>query len=280
MEREYLVMFRKTVAFHTNFLNRISKHPLLKIDSNFIEFSTAKEQLNTKISKATHLTEYFKDFKKKINVNIVSQFSKVMDPDRFFFEENRYISNYCLALKNVLTCSDSMIKSQKRPINAMIKLSEHFSFLSNQESSNFSKILVNLADFFDSARKTECEISDYEDYKLCDTLSCDYWSTLEIRELLLRRIKIYATSENSFKILTKAKQTNKNVAVAEDQYQQDEKKFQDISESAKTELTLYAYQRSDLLKKNLTMYCEVEIQNFKRLINQIQSIIEIIQADD
>ncbi|KAF0987416.1 hypothetical protein HZS_1759 [Henneguya salminicola] len=156
-----------------------------------------------------------------------------------------------------------MTLSQKRQSNLMIKLSIQLSYFASHEYTTLSRIIDPLAAFFDKARKTECRISSDEDLKLSDTFRADFWNSAECKDLLLRRIKNYVAADKSFKALTKAKQTNLNVAIADDQYQQDLNKFDSISESAKSELNRQNSERIDLYNKNLTAYCDLQINHLK-----------------
>ncbi|KAF1742199.1 hypothetical protein MXB_1052, partial [Myxobolus squamalis] len=215
MGREYLVIFKKSVAVHVDFLKRLTNISMIRIDPSFVEFLTSQEEIRSKVSHATHAFDFIKSKKKQVVDNFFYSLSSATEPDPFFEKENQFLAIQSNILKNVVSCADNMTASHKRVANTMIKLSDYFSSLSRVEY------------------KIESKISSDEDLKFSDTLRSDHCNIQSWRDLLNRRALLCITVDNSLKALSKAKLKNQNVAIMDDQYQQNVKAFEKISDSAK-----------------------------------------------
>ncbi len=91
-----------------------------------------------------------------------------------------------------------------------------------------------IADFFEKARKTEGRVSSDTDLKLSDTLRYYMRDSKAALDLLFRRSRRLADFENENKNLEKARTKNKDVQQAENAQQEAKRKFEQISEVAKT----------------------------------------------
>ena len=90
LEAEYLATFKKTVAQHEVFLQRIATHPVLKGDRNFHVFLEYEQDLNVR-SKNTkeRLAGIFSSFQKSGDELLLSNTQK--DVDDFFETEKHYL---------------------------------------------------------------------------------------------------------------------------------------------------------------------------------------------
>ena len=93
LEAEYLATFKKTVAQHEVFLQRIATHPSLKSDRNFHVFLEYEQELMVR-SKNTkeRLAGIFSSFQKSGDELLLSNTQK--DVDEFFESEKHYLIEY------------------------------------------------------------------------------------------------------------------------------------------------------------------------------------------
>ena len=93
LEAEYLATFKKTVAQHEVFLQRIATHPSLKNDRNFHVFLEYEQELNVR-SKNTkeRLAGIFSSFQKSGDELLLSNTQK--DVDEFFEHEKVLLHSF------------------------------------------------------------------------------------------------------------------------------------------------------------------------------------------
>jgi len=92
LEAEYLATFKKTVAMHEVFLQRLAAHPTLRKDHNFSVFLEFEGDLSVR-SKNTKekLGSLFKGFSKSIDESLLKGHK---DVDQWFETEKKFLDDY------------------------------------------------------------------------------------------------------------------------------------------------------------------------------------------
>ena len=159
LEAEYLATFKKTVAQHEVFLQRIATHPVLKSDRNFHVFLEYESELNVR-SKNTKekLAGIFSSFQKSSDELLLSNTQK--DVDDFFETEKHYLIEYNAQLKDACIKSDKMTSNHKQLADNYIKLSACLLDIANLENSQLESFLTKLSDTFEKMRRIESRVAN------------------------------------------------------------------------------------------------------------------------
>ena len=188
LEAEYLATFKKTVAQHEVFLQRLASHPNLKNDRNLHVFLEYEAELNVR-SKNTKekLAGIFSSFQKSGDELLLSNTQK--DVDDFFENEKHYLLEYNQQLKDACIKSDKMTSTHKALSDNYIKLSACLLDIATLENSNLESFLTKLSDTFEKMRRIEGRVANDQDLKLSDCLRYHMRDTNAAKDLLYRRLR-------------------------------------------------------------------------------------------
>ncbi|WAR19074.1 SNX6-like protein, partial [Mya arenaria] len=250
LEAEYLATFKKTVAMHEVFLQRIAAHPALRGDVNFEVFLSYDQDTRSKKEK---LGGFFKSITKSADEVLLSSQKN----------EKTFLVAYHNKIKDCTQKSDKMTKAHKNVADNYIQISSGFVQLATIENTELDKVFTKLAEALEKARKLEGRVASDEDLKLSDTVRYYMRDSEAAKDLLYRRTRSLADYENANKNLEKARTKNKDVPTAESQQQSCCEKFEKISEMAKKELTEFKQRRIAYFKKNFVDLVELELKHAK-----------------
>ncbi|KAK2160843.1 hypothetical protein LSH36_126g00002 [Paralvinella palmiformis] len=111
LEAEYLATFKKTVAMHEVFLQRLAAHPLLRKDMNFHVFlEYDKELLVRGKNRKERLSGFFKNVSMSVDEVLLSS---QKDGDEYFEHQRTFLIEYHNRVKDATLKSDKMTKSHK-----------------------------------------------------------------------------------------------------------------------------------------------------------------------
>nr|XP_022332612.1 sorting nexin-6-like isoform X2 [Crassostrea virginica] len=231
LEAEYLATFKKTVAMHEVFLQRIAAHPQLKNDVNFEVFLSFDQDLSVRgKNKKEKIGGFFKSITKTADEVLLAN---QKDVDEFFENEKSFLVEYNNKIKDATHKSDRMTKCHGEVADSYIQISSGFVQLATVENTELDKIFTKVAEALEKTRKLEGRVATDEDLKLSDTLRYYMKDSQAAKDLLYRRARALADYENANKALEKARLKNKEVAQAEKTQQSACEKFEKISEVAK-----------------------------------------------
>ncbi|CAH1262639.1 sorting nexin-6-like isoform X3 [Branchiostoma lanceolatum] len=285
LEAEYLATFKKTVAMHEVFLQRLAAHPAFRKDTNFRVFLEYDQDLSVRLkNKKEKLGWFIKSMSQSVDEVLLAN---QKDADEFFEQEKGFLVEYHNRIAQSTKCADRMTKMHKSVADSYIKLSTGLGSLAtceNTELDNYlpssvrgasketTKVFNKVSECFEKSRKLEARVSSDEDLKLSDTLRYYLRDTSAAKDLLYRRTRALADYENANKDLDKARAKNRNVqqevAVAEQAQQRACEKYEHLSELAKSELQDFKKRRVGAFRKNLVELAELEIKHAKAL-NQL-----------
>lgn len=275
LEAEYLAVFKKTVAVHEVFLQRLASHPVFSKDRNFQIFLEYDQDLSVRRKNTKEMFGGF--FKSMVKTADEVLLSGVKDVDEFFEQEKTFLIDYLNRIKDSTAKADKMTRSNKNVAEDYIHISASFSSLSADDTSALSKYLLKISELFEKLRKIEGRVASDEDLKMSELLRY-YMRDLQAgKDLLYRRARALVDFENSNKALDKARLKSKDVKQAEIQQQVSCQKFETISESAKQELTSFKGRRVAAFRKNFIEMTELEIKHAKNKLSLLQSCIEILK---
>ncbi|XP_035683287.1 sorting nexin-6-like isoform X3 [Branchiostoma floridae] len=270
LEAEYLATFKKTVAMHEVFLQRLAAHPAFRKDTNFRVFLEYDQDLSVRLkNKKEKLGWFIKSMSQSVDEVLLSN---QKDADEFFEQEKGFLVEYHNRIAQSTKCADRMTKMHKSVADSYIKLSTGLGSLATCENTELDKVFNKVSECFEKSRKLEARVSSDEDLKLSDTLRYYLRDTSAAKDLLYRRTRALADYENANKDLDKARAKNRNVqqevAVAEQAQQRACEKYEHLSELAKSELQDFKKRRVGAFRKNLVELAELEIKHAKAL-NQL-----------
>uniref|UniRef100_H3AV26 Sorting nexin 5 n=1 Tax=Latimeria chalumnae TaxID=7897 RepID=H3AV26_LATCH len=275
LEAEYLAVFKKTVAVHEVFLQRLTSHPAFSRDHNFQVFLEYDQDLSVRRKNAKEMFGgFFKSMVKSADEVLISGIKEV---DDFFDQEKTFLVDYYNKIKDSTAKADRMTRSHKNVANDYIHVSACLCSLAIEESTALKKYLLSLAELFEKLRKVEGRVSSDEDLKLSELLRYYMRDIQAAKDLLYRRARSLADYENSNKALDKARLKSKDVQQAEKQQQDCCEKFELLSKSAKQELTSFKGRRVSAFRKNLIEMTELEIKHAKNNISLLQGCICLLK---
>ncbi|XP_074603349.1 sorting nexin-6-like [Brevipalpus obovatus] len=278
LEAEYLATFKKTVAMHEVFLQRLAAHPKFKNDPNFRIFLGYTEDLLVRgKNKKEKLVDLFSKCSKSADDMVLSNTQK--DIDDYFDHQRVFLLDYHKHIKDCTSKADKMTRSHKNVANRYTRIASSLISLSTIDSNLIEKFYTKAADCFENARKSEERVASDEDLKLSDTLR--YWmrETVASKDLLYRRLRCLANYENANRNLDKARLKNRDVLLAEEMQTKAGEKFESISKVAKQELQDFNSRRIGFFKKNFVDLVELELKHAKAQIQIYKNCLQILRED-
>ncbi|XP_071162055.1 sorting nexin-6-like isoform X2 [Mytilus edulis] len=277
LEAEYLATFKKTVAMHEVFLQRIAAHPALRNDVNFEVFLEYDQDLSVRgKNKKEKLGGFFKILTKTADEVLLSG---QKDVDEFFEQQKVFLIEYHTKIKDGTGKSDKMTRCHKNVADSYIQISTGFVQLATIENTELDKVFTKLAEALEKARKLEGRVASDEDLKLSDTLRYYMRDSSAGKDLLYRRTRSLVDYENANKALEKARTKNKEVAQAEKNQQTCCEKYEKISEVAKKELTEFKSRRISYFKKHLVDLAELELKHSKAQVQLLRNCINALKEE-
>jgi len=276
LEAEYLATFKKTVAMHEVFLQRIAGHPTMRNDHNFRVFLEYNEDLNVRGKNKKEIVGGFFNKVTKSADELLLAGQK--DIDEQFEQDKLFLVEYHKKIAASTELADKMTKTTKAMANSLIQISINLQSLSSIENPALEKFIVKFSEILERARKSEGRVASDEDLKLSDTLRYYMRDSAAARDLLYRRARSLANYENANKNLDKARAKNKDVLAAENTQQAMCEKFETISQVGKGELSEFRQRRVQMFRKNLTELAELEIKHAKAKAALFQEAINGLKA--
>lgn len=275
LEAEYLATFKKTVAMHEVFLQRLANHPVLRTDINFKIFLEYEQELGVRgKNNKERLSGFFTRVSQSVDEVLLSN---QKDKDDFFEGQKTFLVEYFNRIKDATGKSDRMTKSHKNVADSYIKISTCLIQLATAENSELEKLVNKLAETLERVRKLEGRIASDEDLKLSDTLRYYMRDTSAAKNLLYRRLRLLANYETATKTLEKARAKNKDVQPAEENQQQLAEKLDRLTDTAKQELTDFKARRITHFRKNMVDLAELELKHAKAQVQLLGNAIAALK---
>ncbi|XP_032138701.1 sorting nexin-32 isoform X3 [Sapajus apella] len=235
LEAEYLAIFKKTVAMHEVFLQRLAAHPTLRRDHNFFVFLEYGQDLSVRGKNRKELLGGFlRNIVKSADEALITGMSGLKEVDDFFEHERTFLLEYHTRIRDACLRADRVMRSHKCLADDYIPISAALSSLGTQEVNQLRTSFLKLAELFE-----------------------------RLRDLLYRRLRALADYENANKALDKARTRNREVRPAESHQQLCCQRFERLSDSAKQELMDFKSRRVSSFRKNLIELAELELKHAK-----------------
>ncbi|XP_072495238.1 sorting nexin-32 isoform X3 [Notamacropus eugenii] len=264
LEGEYLAIFKKTVAMHEVFLQRLVAHPTLRRDHNLYVFLEYGQDLSVRGKNKKELFGGFiRNIVKSADEVLITGVSGLKEVDEFFEHERTFLLEYHTRIRDACLRADRVMRSHKCLAEDYIPISAALSSLGTQEVHQLKMSFLKLAELFERLRKLEGRVASDEDLKLSDMLHYYMRDAQAAKDLLYRRLRALADYENANKALDKARMRNREVRSAETHQQLCCRRFECLSDSAKQELTDFKARRGSAFRKNLIELAELELKHAK-----------------
>ncbi|XP_008758424.1 sorting nexin-32 isoform X5 [Rattus norvegicus] len=234
LEAEYLAIFKKTVAMHEIFLQRLAAHPTLRRDHNLSVFLEYSQDLSVREKNRKEvLGGFLKSIVRSADEVLITGISGLKEVDDFFEHERTFLVEYHTRIRDTCQRADRVMHSHKCLADNYIPLSAALSSLGTQAVNQLKRSFLKLAELFERLRKLEGRIASDEDLKLSDMLRYYMRDSQAAKDLLYRRLRALADYENANKALDKARTRNREVQPAESHQQLCCQRFERLSDSAK-----------------------------------------------
>ncbi|CAL8071755.1 unnamed protein product [Calicophoron daubneyi] len=279
LEAEYLATFKKTVAMHEVFLQRLAAHPTFRRDHNFRVFLEYDQELSVRNkTRKEKAAEFFKSVSKTADETL--RLTNQRDEDQFFREEKSMLTSYHSAVKDATSAADAANRHRKSLADSLLRINLSLDNLVPKERlcTSEADLISVLSTFFESYQKLQVRLASDEDLKFSDTLRYYASDAGAAKDLLYRRSRALADYEAANRTLDKARAKMKDVQAAEDAQFAANDRFKAISESARLELEDFKVRRIKYFHKNLTDLAELEVKHAKSHIELIKSTLDRLKA--
>jgi len=277
LEAEYLVIFKKTVAQHEVFLQRLAGHPAMKNDRNFHVFLEFEGELNVRgKNKKEKLVGMFSTFQRTGDEFLLGSTQK--DVDDFFEQEKHFLLDYNQQLKDASIKSQKVTSAQKVLADNYIQMASSMLNIASLESPKLESFLTKLSDTLEKIRRCESKLVGDQDLKLTDCLKYHCLDTAAAKDLLFRRLRCLANYEKANKDLDLARTRNKDVAAAENRQSEACTAFERLSNTARTELAMQKKGRVEHVRSNMEQLVELEVKHGKAHSQLLRQAICDIKA--
>nr|XP_042115105.1 sorting nexin-32 isoform X1 [Peromyscus maniculatus bairdii] len=274
LEAEYLAIFKKTVAMHEVFLQRLAAHPTLRQDHNFSVFLEYSQDLSVREKNRKEvLGGFLRNIVRSADEVLITGVSGLKEVDDFFEHERTFLVEYHNRIRDTCQRADRVMHAHKCLADDYIPISAALSSLGSREVSQLKRSFLKLAELFERLRpllsltfltqKLEGRVASDEDLKLSDMLRYYMRDSQAAKDLLYRRLRALADYENANKALDKARTRNREVRPAESHQQLCCQRFERLSDSAKQELMNFKSRRVSSFRKNLIELAELELKHAK-----------------
>uniref|UniRef100_UPI00398F8625 sorting nexin-32-like n=1 Tax=Pristiophorus japonicus TaxID=55135 RepID=UPI00398F8625 len=280
LESEYLAIFKKTVAMHEVFLQRLAAHPVLRKDHNFYVFLEYDQDLSVRgKNRKEILGGFLKNIVKSADEALIAGISGIKEVDEFFEHERTFLIEYHNRVKDATLKADKKTRSHKNVAEDYIPISSALSSLGTLDANPLSKNFLKLAELFEKLRKLEGRVASDEDLKLSDLLRYYMRDSQAAKDLLYRRARSLSDYENANKALDRARMKNKDVKHAETNQQLSCQKFEKLSDSAKQELTDFKVRRVSAFRKNMIEMTELELKHAKANLLLLRNCLSTLKGE-
>uniref|UniRef100_A0A4X1UI12 Sorting nexin n=1 Tax=Sus scrofa TaxID=9823 RepID=A0A4X1UI12_PIG len=279
LEAEYLAIFKKTVAMHEVFLQRLAAHPTLRRDHNFFVFLEYGQDLSVRGKNRKELLGGFlRNIVKSADEALITGMSGLKEVDEFFEHERTFLLEYHPRIRDACLRADRVMHSHKCA-DDYIPISAALSSLGTQEVNQLKMSFLKLAELFERLRKLEGRVASDQDLKLSDMLRYYTRDSQAAKDLLYRRLRALADYENASKALDKARTRNREVRAAESHQQLCCQRFERLSDSAKQELMDFKSRRVSSFRKNLVELAELELKHAKASTLLLRNTLVILKGE-
>ncbi|XP_031245178.1 sorting nexin-32 isoform X4 [Mastomys coucha] len=280
LEAEYLAIFKKTVAMHEVFLQRLAAHPTLRLDHNFSVFLEYNQDLSVREKNRKEvLGGFLRSIVRSADGVLITGISGLKEVDDFFEHERTFLVQYHTRIRDTCQRADRVMHSHKCLADNYLPISTALSSLGTQEVNQLKRNFLKLAELFERLRKLEGRVASDEDLKLSDMLRYYMRDSQAAKDLLYRRLRALADYENANKALDKARTRNREVQPAESHQQLCCQRFERLSDSAKQELMDFKSRRVSSFRKNLIELAELELKHAKASTLLLQNTLVALKGE-
>ncbi|KAM8971264.1 sorting nexin-32 isoform 4-T4 [Sarcophilus harrisii] len=153
LEGEYLAIFKKTVAMHEVFLQRLAAHPTLRRDHNLYVFLEYSQDLSVRGKNKKELFGGFiRNIVKSADEALITGVSGLKEVDEFFEHERTFLLEYHARIREACLRADRVMRSHKCLAEDYIPISVALSSLGTQEVNQLKTSFLKLAELFERLR--------------------------------------------------------------------------------------------------------------------------------
>nr|XP_049707322.1 sorting nexin-32 isoform X3 [Helicoverpa armigera] len=282
LEDEYLATFKKTVAMHEVFLQRLAAHPVFRNDSHLRVFLEYEQDL---CAKPRGRMDLIGGLMRSMTTTTDEIYlgATVRDVNDFFEQETTFLQEYYSHLKEAVVKVDRMTTKHKEVADAHIRLSSCITQLATREQPPTERFLTRAAETFDKCRKIEGRMASDQDLKLADTLRYYMRDAHAAKAVLVRRLRCLAAYEAANRNLEKARAKNKDVhaplEVQEAEQAQADAcaRFEQLSARAREEIIDFRTRRVAAFKKSLLDLAELEIKHARSQQELFRKSLQVLK---
>jgi sorting nexin-5/6/32 len=275
LEQEYLATFKKTVAMHEVFLQRLAAHPSFRKNLNFHVFLEYEGDLSVRNkNRQEKLGTFIRNISKSADELLLSSTTK--DNDEYFEKQKAFMLEYHNRLRDATARADRLSRAHKSVADSLISISAQCLRLVEciPELEGF---LTRSSEYFEKSRKIENRVSSDMDLKLSDSLRYYVRDTEAAKTLLYKRFRSLADLNEANKKMERARVKGREVPQAEGAQKYAQDKFDKITGTARGELADFHARRVPYFHKNLTALADLQYKHAKTHIQLLKQTLQSLK---
>lgn len=277
LEADYLAAFKKTVAQHEGFLQRLASHPTLRMDQNLLVFLEYEEELGVRGKNVKEkLSEFLGQFQRSGDELLLA--STQHDGDSFFETEKVRLMTTHSRLRTACIAADKLCSAHKGLANSCSHVAGRLAEL--VMAGPGLAALAPVCEGLEKVKRLEGRLANDQELKLADTLRYHVRDTGAAKDLLYRRLRALANFEASNKELDLARSKNRDRQLAEGIQREAWAALEHLTEGARAELELQRSRRVESLQRNLRELAELEVKHARSHCQALREALRAVRAGE
>jgi len=272
------------------FINRVALHPVLRLDSDFVDFLECSGDLPRATSTSAISSASVFKMITRVGETVNKMAYKMEEGDAWFEEKTTHVEQMESQLKKLSSIVEAVVGCRRELAVATGQFSQSTAILATtEEAFHLSRSLEGLSRVEEKVETTLQEQAD-ADYAHILELVRDYLSLVAaVKEVLGERVKAFLTWQNAVNTLHRKREQRSRMELGgrldkmgtaiedvtewEQKVEDSQDAFQKISEVIKVEMELFQHYRVADFKKIIVVYLEDLTQTQQDMVNHWESFL-------
>ncbi|XP_055682655.1 sorting nexin-2 [Lutzomyia longipalpis] len=272
------------------YLNRTAQHPVLCVDTDFINFLESEQDLPRAVNTATLSGAGVMRMFNKMGETVNKITYKMDENDPWFEEKGAEVENLDMHMQKLHASIKALVTHRRELSQLTGGVAKSAALLSTcEEHTGLSRALSQLADVEEKVELLRSEQANSDLYILSETLK-DYIGLFgAIKDVFHERVKVFQNWQHAQLQLTKKRENKAKLELAERKDKLDlaqkeveeweckvqrcQKEFDDISAEIKREMERFEINRARDFKATIIKYLEDQMAHQQQLIKYWEAFI-------
>jgi len=276
------------------FINRVALHPVLRLDSDFVDFLEYSGDLPRATSTSAISSASVFKMITRVGETVNKMTYKMEEGDSWFEEKTTHVEQMESQLKKLYSIVEAVVSCRRELAVATGQFAQSTAILATtEEAFHLSRSLEGLARVEEKVEMTLQEQAD-ADYAHIVELVRDYLSLVAaVKDVLGERVKAFYTWQTAVTTLHRKREQRSRMELGgrldkmgtaiedvtewEQKVEESQDAFQKISEVIKVEMELFQHYRVADFKKIIVIYLEDLTQTQQDMVNHWENFLPEIK---